>query len=329
MLAGLGFPRRDDAGAAFDPARHEAVAARARSPASRRGRWSRSCGPATATASASCGRRGRGGQGGLMAAPDFYEILGVPRTASRTRSSGPTASWPARYHPDVNKDPGAEERFKEISEAYDVLSDPETRRRYDAFGPDFRQVPGDVDPDAWARAPGQAPERAAPGGRRRADRAAAGGFRPAATSTSRTCSAACSAAGPGAGAAGRGGRGGRGWGPIPGADQEAELQLTVEEAYRGGRRTVTLQRPGRAAHARRHHPGRGHRRAADPAGRPGRPGRRRRAGPETCTWSCPSRPHPRYRAAGPRPLRRAAARAVGGGARRVGRRSTRPAARPR
>ena len=49
------------------------------------------------------------------------------------------------------------------------------------------------------------------------------------TWTWRTCSAGCSAAG----------RGG-GWGPVPGADQEAELALTVEEAYRGGRRTITL-----------------------------------------------------------------------------------------
>ena len=58
-----------------------------------------------------------------------------------------------------------------------------------------------------------------------------------ATSTSTTCSAGCSAAGSAAG-------GPAGWGPIPGADQEAEIELTVEEAYRGGRRSVTLSSDG-------------------------------------------------------------------------------------
>ena len=82
---------------------------------------------------------------------DFYDILGVPRNASQDDIQRAYRRLAREYHPDVNHDPGAEERFKEASEAYDVLSDPQTRRRYDAFGRDFRQVPEDVDPDAWAR----------------------------------------------------------------------------------------------------------------------------------------------------------------------------------
>ena len=82
---------------------------------------------------------------------DFYEILGVPRTATQDEIQQAYRKLARQHHPDVNKDPGAEDRFKEISEAYDVLSDPQTRRRYDAFGPDFRQVPEDVDPEAFRR----------------------------------------------------------------------------------------------------------------------------------------------------------------------------------
>ncbi|OUC98243.1 DnaJ domain-containing protein, partial [Streptosporangium minutum] len=83
---------------------------------------------------------------------DFYESLGVSRDAGQDEIQSAYRKLARTYHPDVNKDPGAEDRFKEISEAYSVLSDPATRRRYDAFGPDFRQVPEDVDPDTWARA---------------------------------------------------------------------------------------------------------------------------------------------------------------------------------
>lgn len=143
---------------------------------------------------------------------DFYQILGVPRNASQDEIQRAYRKLARASHPDVNADPAAEERFKDVSEAYSVLSDPQTRRRYDAFGPDFRQVPEDADPRAWRQA------RSGAGAGARAgdidlDDLLGGLF---------------------------GGRGGRGWGPIPGADQEAEIELTVEEAYRGGRRTITL-----------------------------------------------------------------------------------------
>src|SRR4029078_3056436 len=88
---------------------------------------------------------------------DFYQILGVPRDASQEDIQRAYRKLARTYHPDVNHDPGAEDRFKEASEAYDVLSDPQTRRRYDACGRDFRQVPEDVDPETWRRA------RAGPG----------------------------------------------------------------------------------------------------------------------------------------------------------------------
>jgi len=87
-----------------------------------------------------------------MARRDFYEVLGVGRDASAEDLQRAYRKLARTYHPDVNKEPGGEDRFKEVSEAYDVLSDPELRRRYDAFGHDFRQVPEGVDPQTWARA---------------------------------------------------------------------------------------------------------------------------------------------------------------------------------
>ena len=162
------------------------------------------------------------------AAEDYYQVLGVRRDASQDEIQQAYRKLARTHHPDVNKDPGAEERFKDISEAYSVLSDPEARRRYDAFGPGFRQVPEDVDPDAWQRA------AAGRRGRARAGRSAPG------PETSADF--------------GFGGSfdlndlmgdlfGGRraGWGPARGADQEAELEVTVEQAYRGAGRTITIE----------------------------------------------------------------------------------------
>ncbi len=69
-----------------------------------------------------------------MSNRDYYEILGVGRNASEDEIKGAFRKLARQYHPDVNKDPDAEERFKEINEAYGVLSDPDKRARYDRFG---------------------------------------------------------------------------------------------------------------------------------------------------------------------------------------------------
>jgi molecular chaperone DnaJ len=65
---------------------------------------------------------------------DYYEILGVSRDASKEDIKRAYRRLARKYHPDVNKEVGAEERFKEINRAYEVLSEPETRGRYDRFG---------------------------------------------------------------------------------------------------------------------------------------------------------------------------------------------------
>ncbi|MDY7004637.1 MAG: molecular chaperone DnaJ [Cyanobacteriota bacterium] len=67
-------------------------------------------------------------------ASDYYEILGVSRSADKEELKRAYRRLARKYHPDVNKEPGAEERFKEINRAYEVLSDQEMKARYDRFG---------------------------------------------------------------------------------------------------------------------------------------------------------------------------------------------------
>ncbi len=67
-------------------------------------------------------------------ARDYYDILGVSRDADKEEIKRAYRRLARKYHPDVNKEDGAEERFKEINRAYEILSEPESRARYDRFG---------------------------------------------------------------------------------------------------------------------------------------------------------------------------------------------------
>ncbi|MXX18659.1 MAG: J domain-containing protein, partial [Dehalococcoidia bacterium] len=74
-------------------------------------------------------------------AKSFYETLGVSRSASEKEIRSAYRKLARRYHPDVNpNDKGAEERFKEIQGAYDVLSDDDTRKKYDKYGDRWQQA---------------------------------------------------------------------------------------------------------------------------------------------------------------------------------------------
>ena len=94
---------------------------------------------------------------------DYYQILGVDKKATEKEIKQAFRRLARKHHPDVNpNDSGAEERFKEINEAYEVLSDPEKRRKYDQLGSDWQRWqhaggrPGDFDWSRWTSgAPGE------------------------------------------------------------------------------------------------------------------------------------------------------------------------------
>jgi len=158
---------------------------------------------------------------------DYYETLGVPRDASAEDIRRAYRTLARRYHPDVNKEPEAEDRFKEISEAYEVLRDEEKRSRYDRLGANWRTG------DDVSQAGGfdGAPRQAANGFRDIRVDFGGGDFSDFFEELFGTADRR--------GARGAGRAGARGF-SLRGSDHEAVLELTLEEAARGGKRRISL-----------------------------------------------------------------------------------------
>jgi curved DNA-binding protein len=178
---------------------------------------------------------------------DYYATLEVPRTATADEIKKSYRRLSKKYHPDVNVgDKGAEEKFKALGEAYEVLKDPEKRQRYDRLGANWKQGQG-FDPGAGFGGFGGGNPFG--GGAWQNVEWSTGGFGgggaqpPSGFSDFFDAFFAQQQGGPQAGR-GRGQR--RRGGPSPfeprqGADREAELTITLEEALSGGSRSMTLQ----------------------------------------------------------------------------------------
>lgn len=80
---------------------------------------------------------------------DYYETLGVSRSAKQEEINKAYRKLARKYHPDVNKDKGAEDQFKKINEAYEVLKDPDKRKRYDALGANWKAGQDFQPPPGW------------------------------------------------------------------------------------------------------------------------------------------------------------------------------------
>lgn len=157
---------------------------------------------------------------------DYYEALGIARDASEADIKKAYRKLAHQYHPDVSKEADAEARFKEIAEAYQTLKDPEKRAAYDQLG---RHPQGeDIKPP-----PGWQPQGAAAG--------SDGGFE----NFEGFDFAEMFARMRGRGDAGRGASM-----PIPGEDHEAQIQISIEQAYAGTQVELQLVAPQQDAQGR-------------------------------------------------------------------------------
>ena len=148
---------------------------------------------------------------------DYYEILGVTRAADADEIKRAYRKLARKFHPDVSKEKNAEEKFKEVQEAYEVLRDADKRSAYDQLGRDFRNGQQFRPPPDWSQRFGQG------GGQRFSD---LNGFSDFFSSLF----------------------GGSAYGGAPAGQQEADaghLDVTVEEAFAGTKRRVTLNEQGR------------------------------------------------------------------------------------
>jgi curved DNA-binding protein len=158
---------------------------------------------------------------------DYYQIMGLARDASQDDIKRAYRKLARKYHPDVSKEPNAEERFKELQEAHEVLKDPEKRAAYDQLGQNWRSGQEFRPPPDW----GQGFEHSA--NFSTGDDAEFSDFFSSLFGTRSPF--------------GRGGAHGRSGFAASGQDHVAKIEIALEEAFRGGTRTIELKAPELAA----------------------------------------------------------------------------------
>lgn len=154
---------------------------------------------------------------------DYYDVLGTSKTATEDEIRKAYRTLARKYHPDVNPgDKSAEEKFKEINEAYEVLSDPDKRKRYDQLGPNWKAGSDFTPPPGWETSQVEFD-------------GFGDGF-----GTSRGSTAGFSDFFESLFGSRRGPRAGAGF-QLRGQDVDAEFSLTLEEAHRGVTRSIHFE----------------------------------------------------------------------------------------
>lgn len=156
---------------------------------------------------------------------DYYDVMGVARGAAQDEIKRAYRKLARKYHPDVSKEKDAEEKFKELQEAYEVLKDPEKRAAYDQLGANWRQGQEFRPPPDWGKG-FEFSRGGEPGGRDFSD----------------FFSELFGARSPFGQAHAGQGRGAHGF-SAAGQDHVARVEVDLEDAFRGGVRTIDLRTP--------------------------------------------------------------------------------------
>ena len=172
---------------------------------------------------------------------DYYETLGIPRDSTQSQVQSAYRKLARKYHPDINQKSDAEEKFKRINEAYEVLKDPEKRKKYDQLGENWQAGDDFSPPPGWENF--RYSQRTGPGSQSTThgfnfNFGDGGGF----SDFFETLFGGLGGFGEtrtGPGGTRRGFRS-ENMGQ-PGQDHEAELTISLEDAYRGGKKSVSLQ----------------------------------------------------------------------------------------